>query len=103
MSHRFKLYAVAFATAGLLIALAGAGAAETAHPKKDHAPKAPQLHEQLPEVYYIRCATSLGDGPCSPDPSMQRLNGDPPFERPRLVPQPDAPDAPDAPNFAPAR
>ncbi len=100
MSRRFKPCAVALATAGLLIALAGAGVAETARPKKDHAPKAPQLHERLPEVYYIRCATSLGDGPCSPDPSMQRLIGDPPFERPRPVPQPDAPDAP---NFAPAR
>jgi hypothetical protein len=70
MSYRFKLYAAALGTAGILIALAWTGVAEMAHPKKG----------------YIRCAAILSDGPCAPDTSMQRLNGEPPLEL-RPVPQ----------------
>jgi hypothetical protein len=70
MSYRFKLYAAALVTAGILIALAWTGAAEMTHPQKA----------------YIRCAAILADGPCAPDPSMQRLNGEPPLEL-RPVPQ----------------
>ena len=77
MSDRFKPYAVALVAAGILIALAGTGVAETTHPKKVRPREAPQLRPQLPEVDYIRCAASLGDGPCAPDPAMRRLNGDP--------------------------
>ena len=70
MSDRFKPYAAALITAGILIALAWTGVAEMTQPRKD----------------YVRCAASLSDGPCAPDPSMQRLNGEPLLERPP-VPQ----------------
>jgi hypothetical protein len=70
MSDRFKPYAVALVTAGILIALAWTGVAEMAHPEKS----------------YVRCAALLADGPCAPDPSMQRLNGEPPLEA-QPVPQ----------------
>jgi hypothetical protein len=70
MSDRFKPYAAALVLAGILIALAWTGAAEMTHPKKS----------------YIKCAAILSDGPCAPDPSMQRLNGEPPLEL-RPVPQ----------------
>jgi hypothetical protein len=96
MSDRFKPYAAALVAAGILIALAGTGVAETAHPKKGRPRDVPQLRPPLPVIDYVRCAASLGDGPCAPDPSMQRLFGDPPFERPR-APQPYSPD------FAPTR
>ena len=70
MSYRFKLYAAALVTAGILIALAWTGVAEMAHPEKS----------------YVGCAALLADGPCAPDPSMQRLNGEPPLEA-QPVPQ----------------
>jgi hypothetical protein len=70
MSDRFKPYAAALVMAGILIALAWTGVAGMTHPKKD----------------YVRCAAILSDGPCAPDPSMQRLNGAPPLEL-RPVPQ----------------
>jgi hypothetical protein len=63
MSDRFKPYAAALVMAGILIALAWTAVAEMTHPKKG----------------YIRCAALLADGPCAPDPSMQRLNGEPPL------------------------
>jgi hypothetical protein len=96
MSDRVKPYAAVLVTAGILIALAGTGVAELMHPKKARPREAPELQPQLPKVDYIRCAASLGDGPCAPDPSMQRLNGGPSFERQR-VPQPYPP------SIAPAR
>jgi hypothetical protein len=96
MSDRFKPYAAVLVAAGILIALAGAGVAESMHPKKGRAREAPQLRPQLPQIDYVRCAASLGDGPCAPDSAMRRLNGDPPFEG-RAVPQPYPP------SFAPAR
>jgi hypothetical protein len=71
MSDRFKPYAAALVLAGILIALAWTGVAEMTHPKKS----------------YIKCAAILSDGPCAPDPSMQRLNGEPPLE---LQPMPQA-------------
>ena len=71
MSYQFKLYAAALITAGILIALAWTGVAEMTHPKKD----------------YIKCAALLADGPCAPDPSMQRLNGEPPLEIRPPMPQ----------------
>lgn len=86
MPDRFKLCATALFTAGILIALAGTGVAETMHPKKGRPRDVPQLRPPLPVVDYIKCAASLGDGPCAPDPSMQRLNGEPLLERPP-VPQ----------------
>jgi hypothetical protein len=70
MSYRFKLYAAALITAGILIALAWTGVAEMRQPKK----------------VYIRCAAILADGPCAPDPGMQRLDGEPLLARPP-VPQ----------------
>jgi hypothetical protein len=96
MPDRFKLCATALFTAGILIALAGTGVAETMHPKKGRPRDVPQLRPPLPVVDYIKCAASLGDGPCAPDPGMQRLNGDTPLERQR-VPQPYPPE------LAPAR
>jgi hypothetical protein len=89
MSERYKPCAVALVTVAALIALTGADAAYRTIDRALHPPLRPDS--------YIRCAMSLDDGPCSLDPSMRRLNGDPPFARPYLPPQPDPP------AFAPAR
>jgi hypothetical protein len=94
MSDRFKPRAMAIAAAAFLLALGGVCAAATLHPQKDHLPKAP-LKAEPPPVHFIRCATVLGDSPCSPDPAMQRLNGEPRIEGPYAVP--------DGPDFSPAR
>jgi hypothetical protein len=77
-----------------LIALGGAWAGATPQTKKDHVPKAP-LKVEPPPVHYIKCAMGLGDSPCSPDPAMRRLNGDPRIEPPD--------GAPDESDFSPAR
>jgi hypothetical protein len=87
MSDRFKPDAAALVTAGILIAFAWTGIAEMTHQKKGRLREAPQLQQRLPEVDYVRCAALLADGPCAPDPSMQRLNGEPPLE---LQPMPQA-------------
>jgi len=60
--------------AALVIAMALCGAASAAplHAKKAHEDKSLRQQSAPPPVHYIHCAMELGQGPCGPDPAMQR-------------------------------
>jgi hypothetical protein len=84
--------------AALVIAMALCGGASAAplHAKKGDAHKPLMQQSAPPPVHYIHCAMEPGQGPCGPDPAMQRLNADPPVG---VSPTPPF----DQPDFAPGR
>jgi hypothetical protein len=81
------------ATLVIAMALCGAASAALLHAKKGQAHK-PLMQRSAPAVHYIHCAMELSEGPCGPDPAMQRLYVDPPiivspgppFDQPDLAP-----------------
>jgi hypothetical protein len=76
-----------FAALVIAMALCGAASAALLHAKKGRTHKS--------AAQYIQCAMELGQGPCGPDPAMQRLyyvdppvivSPGPPFDHPDFTP-----------------